>query len=403
MIITDILAERLSKLSESETLAMTRKSRELQAQGYKVINMSIGQPDFFTPDYIKEAAKKAIDDNYTFYPPVAGFKELRKAIAEKLKRDNGLDYECSQVVVSTGAKQALANVVLSLVNPGDEVIVPIPYWVSYREIIKLAEGKAEFLSTSIENDYKITPEQLEEVINEKTKLFIFSSPCNPSGSVYTKDELKALANVFARNKHVFVISDEIYEHINFSGRHESIAQFYPIKDQVIVVNGVSKGFAMTGWRLGYIAAPDIIAKACDKLQGQVTSGANTIAQQAALAAVTQDPGNSEEMNQMRNAFLERRDVLIKLLKDIPDMKVNVPRGAFYLFPDISHYFGKSNGETTISNSCDLAEYVLEKAHVAIVPGSAFGSPECVRLSYAASVKEITEAAKRIKEVLGRLS
>ncbi|MCF8302547.1 MAG: pyridoxal phosphate-dependent aminotransferase [Bacteroidales bacterium] len=381
---------------------MTRKSRELQAQGHKVINMSIGQPDFFTPNYIKEAAKKAIDDNFTFYPPVAGFKELREAIADKFKRDNGLDYDCSQVVVSTGAKQALANVVLSLVNPGDEVVVPVPYWVSYREIIKLAEGKAVFLPTSIESDYKITPAQLEKAITNKTKLFIFSSPCNPSGSVYTKDELKALADVFARHKDVFVISDEIYEHINFEAKHESIAQFYPIKDQVIIVNGVSKGFAMTGWRLGYIAAPEAIAKACDKLQGQVTSGANTIAQQAALAAVSQDPDKSEDMKQMRNAFLERRDVLIKLLKEIPGMKVNVPKGAFYLFPDISHYFGKSDGETTINDSFDLAEYVLEKAHVAIVPGSAFGSPECVRLSYAASVEEITEAANRLKEKLGRL-
>jgi aspartate aminotransferase len=396
------LSNRINYLSESETLAMSRKSRELKAEGHDVINLSLGEPDFFTPDYIKDAAKEGIDKNFTFYTPVSGYEDLRKAICTKLKRDNNLDYECSQIVVSTGAKQSIANVVLSLVNPGDEVLVPAPYWVSYKEIVKVAEGKSVFINASIENNFKITPSQLEAAITPKTKLMIYSSPCNPTGSVYTKEELKGIAEVLCRYPYITIIADEIYEHINFIGKHESICQFDFIRDQVVLVNGVSKGFAMTGWRVGYIAAPKEIAKACDKLQGQFTSGTCSIAQRAALKAMSTDPASSADMKTMHQAFRERRDLMLQLLQEIPGMKLNHPDGAFYIFPDISYYFGKSDGTTTISNSNDLCMYLINKVYVALVPGDAFGDPNCIRFSYATSKEKLIEAVKRIKSALGEL-
>jgi len=398
----DYLAERIERLSESETLAMTRMSRELSVKGYDVINLSIGQPDFDTPDNIKDAAKEALNQNYTTYSPVSGYLDLRQAISEKFKRDNGLEYTPEQIIVSTGAKQSLANVMLSLVNPGDEVIVPAPYWVSYREIIKLAEGKAVYLKASIDNDFKVTPEQIEKSITDKTKVFIFSSPCNPTGSVYTREELRGIANIFAKHKNIFIISDEIYEHINFSGKHESIAQFDNIYDRVITVNGVSKAFAMTGWRLGYIGASKEIAKACDKLQGQVTSGASSISQRAALKAVSIDPSESEELKTMVKAFNERRDLSLELLGEIPGVKTNVPKGAFYIFPNVTHYYGKSNGDVKINNSTDLCFYLLNKVHVALVPGDAFGNPNCIRFSYATSKEKLIDAIGRIKKALAEL-
>lgn len=396
-----MLSNRINYLSESETLAMARKSRELKAKGYDVINLSLGEPDFFTPGYIKDAAKEAIDNNFTFYPPVAGYQDLRDAICLKLKRDNGLDYTCDQVVVSTGAKQSIANVVLSLVNPGDEVILPAPYWVSYKEIVKVAEGKAVFIPTTIEHEFKVTPEQTEAAITSKTKLIIFSSPCNPTGSVYSKEELKAIAKVVVRYPSIYVVADEIYEHINFIGKHESMAQFDFIKKQMIIVNGVSKAFAMTGWRIGYIAAPLEIAKACDKLQGQFTSGASSIAQRAALKAIATAP-DTPELKAMQKAFRERRDLLLKLLGEIPGIKLNHPDGAFYVFPDISYYFGTSDGSAMINNSNDLCMYILNKAYVATVPGEAFGDPNCVRFSYATSKENLAEAVKRLKSVLNDL-
>lgn len=398
----DYLAERIKRLSESETLAMTRMSRELSAKGYDVINLSIGQPDFNTPDNIKDAAKEALNQNYTTYSPVSGYLDLRQAISEKFKRDNGLEYTPEQIIVSTGAKQSLANVMLSLVNPGDEVIVPAPYWVSYREIIKLAEGKAVYLKASIDNDFKVTPEQIEKSITDKTKVFIFSSPCNPTGSVYTKEELRDIADMFAKHENIFIISDEIYEHINFSGKHESIAQFDNIYDRVITVNGVSKAFAMTGWRLGYIGASKEIVKACDKLQGQVTSGASSISQRAALKAVSIDPSESEELKAMVKAFNERRDLSLELLGEIPGVKTNVPEGAFYIFPNVTHYYGKFNGDVKINNSTDLCFYLLNKVHVALVPGDAFGNPNCIRFSYATSKEKLIEAIGRIKKALAEL-
>jgi len=396
------LSDRVNNLSESATLEMTRLSRNLKAEGHNVITLSIGEPDFNTPEHIKEAAKKAINDNHTHYTPVSGFPELRKAIAGKLKRDCNLDYEPDQIVVSNGAKQSIANVILSIVNPGEEVIVPSPYWVSYPEIVKLAEGKMIEIQTIIENDFKVTPEQIEKAITEKTRAFIFSSPCNPTGSVYSKDELKAIAKVISKHKNIFIISDEIYEYINFKGRHESIAQFDFIKDQVIIVNGVSKGYAMTGWRIGYIAAPKFIAKACDTLQGQFTSGASSISQLAALKAIDTDPSDSEDLKKMLKAFNERRNLVLELLKEIPGIKANIPDGAFYVFPDISDYFGKSDGGKTINNSKDFCMYILEKVYVAIVPGGAFGNPDCVRISYATSKEQIIEAISRIKKVLAEL-
>lgn len=396
-----MLSNRINYLSESETLAMARKSRELKAKGHNVINLSLGEPDFNTPDYIKEAAKLAIDNNYTFYSPVAGYQDLREAICVKLKRDNGVDYTCDQVVVSTGAKQSIANVVLSLVNPGDEVILPAPYWVSYKEIVKVAEGKSVFIPTTIEHEFKVTPEQIKAAITSKTKLIIYSSPCNPTGSVYTKEELKAIAEVFINYPAIYIVADEIYEHINFIGKHESMAQFDFIKNQMIIVNGVSKAFAMTGWRIGYIAAPLEIAKACDKLQGQFTSGASSIAQRAALKAIATSP-DTPELKAMQKAFRERRDLLLKLLGDIPGMKLNHPDGAFYVFPDISYYFGKSDGKTEIHNSNDLCMYFLNKAYVATVPGEAFGDPKCIRFSYATSKDNLVEAVKRLKSALDDL-
>ncbi len=396
-----MLSNRINYLSESETLAMARKSRELKAQGHKVINLSLGEPDFNTPGYIKDAAKKAIDDNYTYYPPVAGYLDLREAICLKLKRDNNLEYKCEQIVVSTGAKQSVANVVLCLVNPGDEVLLPSPYWVSYREIVKVAEGKAVFIPATIENNFKVTPAQIEQAITPKTRLMIFSSPCNPTGSVYSKDELKGIAEVIARHPNVYVIADEIYEHINFIGKHESIAQFDFVRNQVIIVNGVSKGFAMTGWRIGYIAAPLDIAKACDKIQGQFTSGTCSIAQRAALEAISKDP-HTPELKNMQAAFRERRDLLLKLLGEVPGLKLNHPDGAFYIFPDVSHYFGKSDGKTKVADAGDLCMYILNTVFVATVPGDAFGDPNCLRFSYATSKENLIEAVKRIKEALGKL-
>ncbi|GAP44912.1 aspartate/methionine/tyrosine aminotransferase [Lentimicrobium saccharophilum] len=398
----NILSERIHRLAESETLAMTRRSRELKEQGFDVINLSIGQPDFNTPDYIKEAAREALDQNFTFYPPVNGYLDLRKAICQKLKRDNNLDYTPDQVVVSTGAKQALANTMLSLVNPGDEVIVPAPYWVSYREIVKLAEGTSVVIKTGVETDFKVTPDQLEKAISPKTKVFIFSSPCNPTGSVYSREELSALAKVFEAHPGIFIISDEIYELINFKGRHESIAQFPELRDRVIIINGVSKGFAMTGWRLGYCVAAPEIAKACDKIQGQFTSGASSISQRAAIAAITTDPAKSEELRNMIDTFRNRRDLFLKLLNEIPGFRTNVPDGAFYIFPDVTWYYGKSNGNVKINNGTDLCNYLLDHAHVALVSGEAFGNPDCIRLSYATSNGELTEAARRIKETLALL-
>jgi aspartate aminotransferase len=396
------LTNRIQYLAESETLAMSRKSRELRAEGHDVINLSLGEPDFNTPDYIKDAAKEAIDQNFSFYSPVAGYEDLRKAICTKLKRDNNLDYECNQIVVSTGAKQSIANVMLSLVNPGDEVLIPAPYWVSYKEIVKVAEGKAVYIPASIENNFKVTPAQLEAAITPKTRVMIYSSPCNPTGSVYTRDELKGITDVMVKYPQVTIIADEIYEHINFVGKHESICQFDYIKDRVVLINGVSKGYAMTGWRIGFIAAPLAIAKACDKLQGQFTSGASSIAQRAALKAFITDPNTTPDLKIMQQAFRERRDLMLKLLAEIPGMKLNHPDGAFYIFPDISYYFGKSDGTLTIGNANDLCMYLLNKVFVALVPGDAFGDPNCLRFSYATSTDKLTEAARRIKGALAEL-
>lgn len=398
----NFLSNRINNLSESETLAMTQKSRELKEQGFDVINLSIGEPDFNTPEFIKTAAKDAIDKNFTHYPPVPGYPELRQAICNKLKRDNNLDFSPEQIVVSTGAKHSIANVMLALVNPGEEVIVPAPYWVSYKEIVKLAEGKAVYIQGGIETNFKVTPKQIEDAITDKTKVFIFSSPCNPTGTVYTKDELQAFADVFARHKNIFIISDEIYEYINFLGKHESIAQFDSVRDQVIVINGVSKGYAMTGWRIGYIAAHKLIAKACNKLQGQVTSGACSIAQKAAFAAIDMDPKLTPEFKTMLDAFRERRDMLLSLLKEVPGIVTNKPDGAFYVFMNVKSYWGKKDGEITINSSDDLSMYLLNKAYVAMVSGTAFGDPDCLRFSYATSKDKITEAVKRIKEALSNL-
>ena len=401
MALEHLLSNRITYLSESETLAMARKSRELKAAGHNVINLSLGEPDFNTPDYIKNAAKEAIDQNYTFYPPVAGYQDLREAICRKLKRDNNLEYSCDQIVVSTGAKQSIANVVLCLVNPGDEVLLPSTYWVSYKEIVKVAEGKSVFIPTTIEHEFKVTPQQIEDAITPKTKLIIFSSPCNPTGSVYTKEELQGLAEVFSRHPNIIIVADEIYEHINFVGKHESIAQFDSVRERVIIVNGVSKGFAMTGWRIGYVAAPKEIAKACDKIQGQFTSGASSIAQRAALKAIGSDP-DTQELRTMKKAFLERRDLMLQLLGEVPGLKLNHPDGAFYIFPDISWYFGKSDGTTQINNANDLCMYLLNKVFVATVPGDAFGDPNCLRFSYATSKENLIEAVNRIKAALVEL-
>ncbi len=393
------LSDRITNLSESQTIAMAQKSRDMKAQGIDVISLSLGEPDFNTPDFIKEAAIEAINNNQTYYPPVPGFMELRKAIAAKLKRDNNLEYTAENIVVSTGAKQALINAVLSIVNPEDEVILPAPYWVSYKAMVELAEGISVVIPTQVENDFKFTAEQLRSSIKRKTKLIMFSSPCNPSGSVYSKEELAEIAKVIAAKDDLYVISDEIYELINFSGEHASLAQFDEIKDRVITVNGVSKGFSMTGWRIGYIAAPVEIAKAATKMQGQYTSGANTIAQMAAKAAVEADP---TVVDAMKAKFLERRDLMLQLVSEIPGFKSHVPEGAFYLFPDVTALFGKQNGSSTIQSDADLCAYLLEEAHVALVPGSAFGSPECIRISYATDEETLKEAMKRVKEAILKL-
>lgn len=393
------VSDRLASLSPSETLAMSQKSAELKAQGIDVINLSVGEPDFYTPDHIKEAAKKAIDDNFSFYSPVPGYMDLRKAIVAKLKNENGLDYTTDQIIVSNGAKQSVCNTLLSIIGPGDEVIVPAPYWVSYVEMVKLAEGTNVIVSAGIDQDFKITPAQLEAAITPKTKALILCSPSNPTGSVYSKEELKGLAAVLAKHENVIVIADEIYEHINYVGSHQSIAQFPEIKDRVVVVNGVSKAYAMTGWRIGFIAAPLWIAKACNKLQGQYTSGASSIAQKAAVAAFAGDQSCVEEM---RKAFLRRRDLVISLCKEIPGMKLNIPEGAFYLFPEVNSYYGKSAGDRKINDAADLAMYLLEVGHVATVGGAAFGAPECLRFSYATSDENLIEAIKRIKEALAAL-
>jgi aspartate aminotransferase len=390
------LSDRINNLSESQTLAMAKKSRELQAQGKDIISLSIGEPDFDTPQFIKDAGKKAIDHNITRYTPVAGLPELRKVISEKFKRDNNLNYNADQIVVSTGAKQSIANVILSMINPGEEVIVPIPYWVSYIETIKLAEGIPVTLPTSIESNFKITPEQLRKAITPKTKMIVFSTPCNPSGSVYNKEELKALASVIIEYPDLYVISDEIYEYINFGEKHESIAQFDFIYERVITVNGVSKGYAMTGWRIGYIGAPKWIADACDKMQGQFTSGTSSVSQMAAMEGIKADPSVTY---QMRDAFKKRRDLVLGLMKEIPGMKTNIPQGAFYIFPDISHYFGKAFDGYKIRNSSDLSMYLLEKGNVALVSGDAFGDDNCIRFSYATSEDKLIEAVKRIKAAL----
>lgn len=395
----EILSNRVLQMSESETLAMTRIARELKAQGKDVISLSIGEPDFNTPDIVKASAKKAIDDNYTHYPPVPGYADLREAISRKFKRDNNLDYKPEQIVVSTGAKQSIFQTVMVLVNPGDEVIIPTPFWVSYKEIVKVAEAKTIYVKTSLKNNFKVTPQQLEEAITPKTKLIMFSSPSNPTGMLYTKAELKAIADVLKKYPHVYVMADEIYEHINFEGKHESLAQFDYIKDQVITVNGVAKGFAMTGWRIGFIGANLKIAKACDKLQGQVTSATCSIAQRATITAMEMDPTTSKDIIDMRNKFRERRDLMFELLKDIPNIKVILPQGAFYFFPEVNYYYGKTYKDYKINNSNDLAMYLLYEANVALVPGAAFGDDNCIRFSYATSDNLLIEAVRRIKEAL----
>ncbi len=399
----NIISNRVRNLSESATLEMTRKSRELKLQGKDVINLSIGEPDFNTPEIIKNAGISAINENITHYTPVSGFKELREAIAAKLKRDNGLDYSFNQIIVSTGAKQSIANALLALVNPGDEVIVPAPYWVSYPEMVKMAEGKMVEIPTSIENDFKVTPKQIEGVITIKTKVLMLNTPSNPTGSYYTKDELKGIADVLVRYPNIYIISDEIYEYINYSGKHESIAQFDSLKDRVIVINGVSKGYAMTGWRIGYMAATAEIAKACDTLQGQVTSATSSISQMAALKAMKIDPASSDEIRGMVEAFRKRRDFVKSKLDEIPGLKTNLPAGAFYFYPDVTYYIGKSNGNTTINNDNDLCLYLLSETYVALVPGSAFGTPGYIRLSYATSEENLLEAIERLKKALGKLS
>ena len=398
----NILSNRILNMAESETLAMTAKARELKAQGKDVISLSIGEPDFNTPEEVKEAAKQAIDDNFTHYPPVPGYPDLREAVCKKFKRDNNLDFKPEQIVVSTGAKQSIYQVVQCLVNPGDEVIIPTPFWVSYKEIVRVAEGKCVYVKTDIENDFKVTPEQLEAAITPKTKLIMFSSPSNPTGMLYTKEELKGIADVVARHENVFVMADEIYEHINFVGKHESIAQFPEVRDRVITINGVAKGFAMTGWRIGFIGAPLTIAKACNKLQGQVTSATCSIAQKATVRAMEMDPTTSEDIINMRNIFRQRRDMVYKLLCEIPGLKVRLPQGAFYFFPDVSSYYGKSFNGTKIENSTDMAFYLLNEANVATVMGSAFDDDACIRLSYATSEDLLREALRRIKEALANL-
>ena len=393
------LSNRLNRLAPSQTLAMSQKSSEMKAQGVDVINMSVGEPDFNTPDHIKEAAKKAIDDNYSRYSPVPGYMDLRKAIVAKLKNENNLEYTTNEVLVSNGAKQSVCNTVMALVNDGEEVIIPAPYWVSYPQMAKLAGGTPVIVNAGFEQNFKMTPEQLEAAITPKTRLLILCSPSNPTGSVYTKDELAALAEVIKRYEGVYVLADEIYEHINYVGKHESIAQFPGMKERTIIVNGVSKAYAMTGWRIGFIAAPEWIVKGCNKLQGQYTSGPCSVSQKAAEAAYTT---SQECVETMRKAFERRRDLIVSLAKDIPGLEVNCPQGAFYLFPKCSSFYGKSYAGKTINNSTDLAMFLLEEGHVATVGGDAFGDHECFRMSYATSDDNIREAMRRIKETLAKL-
>jgi len=396
---TNLLSARLNALSESETLAMTKKARELAAQGHKVISLSVGEPDFQTPQHVKDAAKKAIDDGFSFYSPVPGFPDLRQAIADKLKKENNLDFGPENIVVSTGAKQSIANVLLSIVNPGEEVIIFAPYWVSYVEMVKLAEGRSVIVSGSLENDFKVTAAQLEKAITPKTKAILFSSPCNPTGSVFTEKELRAIGDVVAKHKNIVVIADEIYEYINFEGSHFSIGSIPAIKDQVVTVNGFSKGYAMTGWRVGYIGAPKTIAAACDKIQGQVTSGTCSIAQKAAVAAYK---GDLTAPKEMAKAYLRRRDLVVGMLKEIPGLKVNTPQGAFYSFPDVSAYLGKSVNGQKINTAAELSMFILNDVFVSTVGGDAFGAPNNIRISFAASDENLVEAVNRIKTCLAKL-
>ena len=393
------LSDCLKRLSPSATLAMSQKSNEMKANGIDVINMSVGEPDFNTPDHIKEAAKKAVDDNFSRYSPVPGYVDLRKAIVEKLKNENQLEYGVTEISVSNGAKQCVCNAVLALVNPDEEVIIPAPYWVSYPEMVEIAGGKSVYIATDLSTNFKITPEQLENAITEKTRMLILCSPSNPTGSVYSKDELEALAQVIKKHENLYVVSDEIYEHISYIGNHESIAQFPGMRERTIIINGVSKAYAMTGWRIGFLAAPEWIAKGCNKLQGQYTSGPCSVSQKAAEAAYT---GNQQCVEDMRLVFERRRNLIVKLAKDIPGLEVNVPEGAFYLFPKCSSFFGKEYGKYKISNSTDFAMYLLEEGHVATVSGDAFGAPDYFRMSYATDDKTITEALNRIKVALAKL-
>ena len=393
------LSDRLNRLAPSATLAMSQKSSEMKAQGIDVINLSVGEPDFNTPDQIKNAAKEAVDNNYSRYSPVPGYADLRKAIVAKLKNENNLEYTINEILVSNGAKQSVCNTVMALVNDGDEVIIPTPYWVSYPQMVKLAGGNPVFINAGFEQNFKITAQQLEEAITPKTRMLILCSPSNPTGSVYTKEELESLAEVIKRHENLFVLADEIYEHINYTGHHESIAQFDGMKERSIIVNGVSKAYAMTGWRIGFIAAPEWIVKGCNKLQGQYTSGPCSVSQKAAEAAYTLPQDCVETM---RQAFERRRNLIVELAKDIPGLEVNIPQGAFYLFPKCSSFYGKSDGNRTINNSTDFAMYLLEVGHVATVAGDAFGDPECFRMSYATSDENIVEAIRRIKEALAKL-
>jgi aspartate aminotransferase len=393
------LSERILTMEESATLKMTRLARELAAEGHEVISLSIGEPDFDTPVHIKEAAKQALDEGFTKYTPVSGLTDLVSAIQTKFKRDNNLDFDANQIVVSNGAKQSIMNLCQALLNEGDEVIILAPYWVSYSEIVKMAGGVPVVLAAEIDTDFKVAPQAIEAAITDRTKAVLFSSPCNPTGSVYTEEELKAIAEVIGNHPEIVIISDEIYEYINFTGKHISIGAFDTVKDQTVTVNGFSKGFAMTGWRLGYMGAPLWLAQACSKVQGQVTSGATAFGQKAGAHALLSD---MQPTHDMREAFLKRREIVRELLSDIPDFKVNNPQGAFYIFPDVSAYYGKSDGEVTVNNSDDFAEYILKTAHVAVVSGSAFGAPKCFRLSYAASEEQLREAIRRIKEAVSKL-
>ncbi len=395
----NILSDRILNLEESQTIAMARKSRELSDSGVDVISLSLGEPDFDTPEFIKEAAKKAIDDNFSHYTPVPGLGELRNAISKKFKRDNNLDYAADEIVASTGAKQTLSQLLLTIVNPGDEVIVPAPYWVSYYQMVKMAEGTPIVIEATVDADFKVSAQQVEEVITPKTKAFLFSTPCNPTGSVYSREELAELVKVFEKYPEIMIISDEIYEHINFLGEHVSIGQFDSIKDRVVTVNGVSKGFAMTGWRVGYLGGPKWLAAACTKMQGQTTSATCSIAQKATETAVNADPSFTGDM---RAAFLRRRDLMVSKLQEIDGLKLSIPQGAFYIFPDVSYYFGKTFEGAKIADANDFCMYLLNEANVATVTGEAFGSPNCIRISYAAADEKLIEAADRIKAALGKL-